>query len=112
MSEAELHILKERLYQAKLNKARRGELVGRAIIGYVRLPSGGWAIDPDEEVQAVVRLVFEQFDRQPSLHAVLRYLVRQGVRIPVRPHCGPGRGQLEWHRPNRATLLNMLHHPA
>ena len=26
MSEAELHILKERMYQGKLNKARRGEL--------------------------------------------------------------------------------------
>ena len=28
MSEAELHILKERMYQGKLNKARRGELLG------------------------------------------------------------------------------------
>ena len=95
MSVAELHILKERMYQGKLNKARRGELIGRTPIGYVRLPSGEWAIDPDEEVQAVVRLIFDQFDRQPSLHAVLRYLVRHGVRIPVRPHCGPNRGQLE-----------------
>ena len=30
MSEAELHVLKERMYQGKLNKARRGELLGRA----------------------------------------------------------------------------------
>jgi DNA invertase Pin-like site-specific DNA recombinase len=112
MSEAELHVLKERLYQGKLNKARRGELLGRPPIGYLRLPSGEWVLDPDEEVQAIVRLTFDQFDRQPSLHAVLRYLVRHGVRIPVRPHCGPNRGQLEWRRPNRATLLNMLHHPA
>src|SRR5438128_1228037 len=72
MSEAELHILKERMYQGKLNKARRGELVNRPPAGYVRLPSGDWAIDPDEQVQAFVRLVFDQFDRQPSLHAVLR----------------------------------------
>ena len=28
MSEAELHVLKERMYQGKLNKARRGELLG------------------------------------------------------------------------------------
>ena len=47
MSEAELHVLKERLYQAKLNKARRGELLGRPIIGSIQLPSGDWAIDPD-----------------------------------------------------------------
>jgi DNA invertase Pin-like site-specific DNA recombinase len=112
MSEAELHILKERMYQGKLNKARRGELIGRTPIGYVRLPSGEWAIDPDEEVQAVVRLIFDQFDRQPSLHAVLRYLVRHGIRIPVRPHCGPDRGRLEWRRPSRATLSDLVRHPS
>src|SRR5207302_7440768 len=103
MSEAELHVLKERMYQGKLNKARRGELFGRPPIGYVRLPTGEWAIDPDEEVQAVVRLIFDQFDRQPALHGVLRYLVQHGIRIPVRPHFGPDRGRLEWRRPNRTT---------
>jgi DNA invertase Pin-like site-specific DNA recombinase len=112
MSEAELHILWERMHQAKLNKARRGELFGRPPIGYVKLPSGEWAIDPDEEVQAAVRLIFDQFDREPSLHGVLRYLVRHGLRMPVRPHCGPNRGQLEWRRPNRTTLLHLVRHPA
>jgi DNA invertase Pin-like site-specific DNA recombinase len=112
MSEAELHILKERLHQGKLNKARRGDLIGRTPIGYVRLTSGEWAIDPDEEVQAVVRLIFDQFDREPSVHAVLRYLVRHGIRIPVRPHYGPKRGQLEWRRPCRATLSDLVRHAA
>jgi hypothetical protein len=31
--------------------------------------------------------------------------------LPVRPHFGSNRGELEWRRPNRVTLLNMLHHP-
>ena len=31
--------------------------------------------------------------------------------MPVRPHFGINRGELEWRRPNRVTLLNMLHHP-
>src|SRR5262249_27326603 len=43
MSEAELHVLRERLYQGQLNKARRGELFLHPPIGYVRLPSGEWA---------------------------------------------------------------------
>ena len=85
MSEAELHILKERMYQGKLNKARRGELLGVPPIGYVRLPSGEWAIDPDEQVQATVRLIFDEFDRQATLHGLLRYLVHHKIRIPVRP---------------------------
>ena len=111
MSEAELHILKERMYQGKLNKARRGELYGPPPIGYVRIAGGPPTLDPDEQVQAVVRLLFDQFDRQGTLHGLLRYLAHHGIRIPVRPHFGPNRGQLEWRRPNRETLQNLLHHP-
>jgi Recombinase zinc beta ribbon domain/Recombinase len=112
MSEAELHILKERMYQGKLNKARRGELLGTPPIGYARTPTGEWVIDPDEQVQLTVRLIFDRFDREATLHGLLRYLVHHGVRIPVRPGGGPNRGELEWRRPNRATLSNLLHHPA
>jgi DNA invertase Pin-like site-specific DNA recombinase len=112
MSEAELHVLKERMYQGKLNKARRGALMGIPPIGYLRLVSGEWAIDPDEQVQATVRLIFDQFDRETSLHGLLRYLVHHGFKIPVRSHSGPNRGELEWRRPNRATLSNLLHHPS
>src|SRR5947209_4581544 len=112
ISEAELHVIKERMYQGKLNKARRGELLGLPPIGYVRLASGEWAIDPDEQVQATVRLIFDQFDSEATLHGLLRYLVHHGIRIPVRPHHGPNRGELEWRRPNRPTLSNLLHHPS
>jgi DNA invertase Pin-like site-specific DNA recombinase len=112
MSEAELHVLKERMYQGKLNKARRGALMGIPPIGYLRIASGEWAIDPDEQVQTTVRLIFDQFDRETSLHGLLRYLVHHGVRIPVRSYSGPNRGELEWRRPNRATLSNLLHHPS
>ena len=111
MSEAELHILKERMYQGKLNKARRGALSHLPPIGYIQTPSGELAIDPDEQVRAVVRLIFDQFDHQGTLHGLLRYLVHHQIRIPVRPHAGANKGQLEWRRPNRETLRNLLHHP-
>jgi DNA invertase Pin-like site-specific DNA recombinase len=111
MSEAELHFLRVRMHDARLNKARRGELFNHASAGYVREPGGGLALDPDEQAQQVVHLVFDQFDRQGSLHGLLRYLVHHGIRLPIRPHSGPNRGKLEWHRPNRETLQNMLHHP-
>ena len=111
MNEAELHILKERMYQGKLNKARRGELSHLPPIGYIQTPSGELALDPDEQVQAVVRLIFDQFDHQGTLHGLLRYLVHHQIRIPVRPHAGANKGQLEWRRPNRETLQNLLHHP-
>lgn len=111
MNEAELHILKERLYEGKLNKARRGEVFAAPPIGYVRLSGGPLAIDPDEQVQAVVRLIFDQFDRQGTRNGLLRYLVRHRIQIPVRPHCGADRGRLVWRRPSRATLQSLLRHP-
>src|SRR6185312_2382031 len=40
MSEAELHILRGRMYQGLLNKARRGEVYNHAPVGYVKQPSG------------------------------------------------------------------------
>jgi DNA invertase Pin-like site-specific DNA recombinase len=111
MSEAELHFLRARMHEGRLSKARRGELFNHAPIGYVREPGRGLALDPDEQAREVVRTVFDQFDRQGSLHGLLRYLVHHGIRLPVRPHSGPNRGKLEWHRPNRETLQNLLHHP-
>src|SRR4051812_1997333 len=63
MSEAELHILKQRMYQGKLNKARRGELIARVPAGYVKSPAGEVTLDPDEQAQGVIRLIFDEFDR-------------------------------------------------
>jgi hypothetical protein len=107
MSEAELHTLQCRMHQGRLNKARRGELFTLAPSGYRRSPGGELMLDPDEQVQSVIRLIFDQFDRLGSLHGVLRHLVRNGIR----PNVGPGRGGLEWRRPNKATLSHVLQHP-
>ncbi len=111
MSEAELHILKSRLQQGMWNKAERAEVLNHPPIGYIRTPGGDFVIDPDEQVQAVVRMIFSQFARLGSVNGVLRWLVRHDVKLPIRPHFGANRGLLEWRRPNRATLLNLLHHP-
>jgi len=111
MSEAELHILQQRLRQGRLNKARRGALAVPLPVGYLRRPSGAVALDPDAQVQAVVRLIFRQFEELGTLNAVLRYLVRHQIQLGVRLREGPNRGDLVWRRPNRQTLQNLLHNP-
>src|SRR4051795_6039125 len=111
MSEAELHILRGRMLARARNKARRGELFNHAPIGYARIPGGGLMLDPDEQARDVVRLVFDKFDELGTVSALLRYLVRNGVRLGVRPHFGPDKGGLAWRRPNRTTLTFLLHHP-
>jgi DNA invertase Pin-like site-specific DNA recombinase len=111
MSEAELHLLKQRLNDAKLNKAQRGALSYPPPIGYVLTPSGGFTMDPDEEVQAALRLVFTQFDRHASVYGLLHYLVKHDIRYPVRSRRVDNRGALSWRTPSYGTLLCLLHHP-
>ena len=111
MSEHELYLIRQRMLSGKLAKAERGDLAIPLPIGYVRLPSGEAVLDPDEQAQHVVRLVFSAFARLGTLNGVLRYLVEQEVQLPVRAHSGPSKGELEWRRPTRETLQNMLHNP-
>jgi DNA invertase Pin-like site-specific DNA recombinase len=111
MSEAELHILKSRMHQGKLNKARRGELVVAVPVGYVKHTSGEVTLDPDEQVQAVVRLLFDQFDVRGTVHGVLRYLIAHDMRLPVRSQTGASRGQVDWRPPSRETIRQILRHP-
>jgi DNA invertase Pin-like site-specific DNA recombinase len=112
MSEAELYLIRQRMLSGKLAKAERGELAVPLPIGYARRPSGEVILDPDEQARHVVGLVFSAFRRLGTLNAVLRYLVREHVQLPVRVHSGPAKGELEWRRPTRETLQNMLHNPA
>ncbi len=112
MSEAELHLLKQRMLAGRLAKARRGELALPLPAGYVRLASGEVVLDPDEQAQTVVRLIFGKFEELGTLNAVLRWLAGHQVRVGVRVREGPGKGELSWRRPSRATLNNLLHNPA
>lgn len=112
MSEAELHVLKSRMYQSRLNKAGRGELILHPPFGYVyNADKTSCELDPDDQAQAVVHLLFVEFEQQGTIYSLLRYLVKNDIRLPIRPTYGPHRGQLEWRKPNRTTLNTMLQHP-
>jgi DNA invertase Pin-like site-specific DNA recombinase len=111
MSEAERHILKARMLEGRRSKARRGELGKRLPMGYLRRPSGEVALDPDEQAQGTIRLVFELFQRFRTVGKVLCYLVEHDIRMPVRTPGGPGKGELEWRRANRPSLYNLFGNP-
>jgi DNA invertase Pin-like site-specific DNA recombinase len=111
LSEAELHILKQRMVQGKLNKARRGELLFSLPMGYARQMNGKVGLDPDEQVQAVVRLIFEKFEELGTLNAVLQYLVKHNIQMGMRVRTGLHKGELEWRRCNRMTLQGILKNP-
>jgi DNA invertase Pin-like site-specific DNA recombinase len=111
MSEAELHVLKGRLYAGKLNKAQKAKLFSHAPSGYIRQLNGDVTFDPDEQVQFVTRLVFKKFEELGSVNSVLQYLVKNKVQIGFRDQTIQTKNQLLWRRPNLGTLLYILHNP-
>jgi DNA invertase Pin-like site-specific DNA recombinase len=111
ISEAELHIIKQRMHAGKLVKAQRGELGKPLSLGYVRRPSGEIVKDPDEQARHVVDLLFEQFQVRGTIHGVLCYLVEHDLKVPIRAASGPDKGELRWSRPNRQTLQGVFNNP-
>jgi DNA invertase Pin-like site-specific DNA recombinase len=111
MSEAELHILRQRLLAGMRAKARRGELTIALPAGYIRKPSGEVSKDPDEQAQTIVALLFEQFMRRGTVTGVLAYLATHDIKLPMRAYSGPSKGELRWSRPSRTTLQNIFTNP-
>ncbi len=108
----ELHQIQQRMQAGRLNRARRGEWLGQAPPGYVIGPDGKLQFDPDEQARGVIRSVLDRFAATGSLSGTLRYLRRHGIDLPYRAASGPDGGRLQWHRPHRETLRNLIRRPA
>ena len=112
MSEAELHQIRLRLHQGERQKAARGELRLPLPAGLVWARDGRIGLNPDEEVQARLRFVFDKFRELQSAKAVMRELQRHGLMLPARPLRGPAPQEVAWVAADRARVLHILHNPA
>jgi DNA invertase Pin-like site-specific DNA recombinase len=111
MSEAELHVLRARLQGGIRNKARRGELFVRPPMGFVYGADGKLILDPDQQVQQSVRLLFETFRRTGSAMATVKYFAEQSLQFPRRVHTGPNKGDVTWAGLEHSRVLRILHNP-
>ena len=107
MSEMELHLMRGRLERGRRNKAQRGELFHSVPWGYVLLPDGAVAFDPDEQVRAAVQRLLDAFERLGTAYAVVRELRRQDVQLPNRHRDG----RLTWRHATETIVNTALHHP-
>src|SRR5439155_61963 len=62
-------------------------------------------LNPDEEVQARLLLLFAKFRELRSAKAVMRYLQQAGLRVPVRPLRGPAPQEVVWQPADSARVL-------
>jgi DNA invertase Pin-like site-specific DNA recombinase len=111
MSEAELHVLRARLQGGILNKAKRGELFVRPPLGLAYNAEGQCILDPDQQVQESLRLLFATFRRSGSAMATVKAFRQQGLKFPRRLRSGPGKGDLVWAPLEHGHVLRILHNP-
>ncbi|MBK8978769.1 MAG: recombinase family protein [Planctomycetes bacterium] len=78
MSELELTILRRRLQGGLESKAARGELRINLPAGYV-YDGDDIVMDPDQRVQAAIRLMFDQFDRSSSIRQLAMWYRDQDI---------------------------------
>ena len=111
MSEAELHVMRMRMIGGVLTKARRGELCPLLPIGLVYDQENSVVLDPDQQVQECIRLIFSLFHRTGSAYALVRHFRNKGLLFPQRPLYGPNRHELIWVPSQRSTVMRVLNNP-
>jgi DNA invertase Pin-like site-specific DNA recombinase len=111
MSEAELHVLRARLIGGQIHKAQRGELWIRPPIGYIFDSNQRLAMDPDQQIQGAVRLLFETFHRTGSALRVVRHFRSQGILWPSRLASGVRAGEVVFGALDHSRVLEVLHNP-
>lgn len=112
MSEAELHMMRQRLDAGRLSKVQHGEYIQHLPTGLVRTPDGRVEFDPDEQIRRVMALVFSTFTEQGSCMKTLHVLKRAHILLPRHQTSGLRKGELLWKEPTESMLVDILHNPA
>jgi len=112
MSEAELHLIRNRLDAGRLSQVHRGEFRQMLPTGLVRLDDGSVVKDPDEGIRHTIALVFHSFDEHGSCRQVVRVRSFAGILLPRRQTGGMYRGQLLWKDASEAAIYEMVQNPA
>lgn len=111
MSEAELHILKGRLRGGIESKARRGELKQALPAGFVYTPDGRVVLDPDQQIQEAIRLLFNTFRRTGSAVATVRVFGEEHLDFPSLIRSGPRAGGVVWGQLIHTRVVDILKNP-
>ena len=108
ISEMELANFRARAQAALVQKAKRGELVQRVAVGYVRADER-LEQTPDARVREAIELVFRKFNEFGSARRLYFWLSTEKIQLPT---VIDGTGKVvRWQAPRYHSLLSLLQNP-
>ena len=108
LNEYELDLLRARSVEARHEKARRGELLVAAPVGFLKADDQRLEKDPDRRVQEAILLAFRKCRELGSVRQTLLWFLEEGLLFPARRQDGT----TAWKRPTYPGLHRVLTHPA
>lgn len=111
MSEAELHVLRARLQGGILSKARRGELRSRLPVGLAYDLQDKVILNPDKQVQEVLRVFFKIYKRTGSAMAVVKWFCEHDLQFPRIIIKGPKKGDIAWSTLAHSRAVYTIRNP-
>lgn len=112
MGQAELHIIRARLYGGKMNKAKKGDLKFPSLpIGFCYGEEGRIRLDPDEQVQNTIRLFFNIFKEKGSAYGTVRHFTQEKIPFPKRVNGGVWKNNLSWGNLTNGCANSILKNP-
>jgi DNA invertase Pin-like site-specific DNA recombinase len=107
LNEYELDLLRQRSVEARREKARRGELLITAPVGYLKTDEQRLEKNPDRRVQEAISLVFRKFRELGTVRQTLLWFLENDLQLPSQN----ARGELFWKRPSYRSLHRVITSP-